>query len=78
MLSSPLLKKCLSMNIYIANFNSALTDNDLIALFTPYGQVQSAAIAIDGFTYQSRGFGDVGMYQSTTKYASTAFCHNNY
>ena len=49
------------MNIYIANFNTALTDNDLIALFTPFGHVQSAAIAIDGFTDQSRGFGYVNM-----------------
>lgn len=49
------------MNIYIANINTSLTNNDLVALFLPYGHVHSAAIAIDGFTDQSRGFGYVDM-----------------
>lgn len=49
------------MNIYIANLNTALTDNDLNDLFTAYGHVQSANIAIDGFTDKSRGFGYVNM-----------------
>jgi len=49
------------MNIYIANLNTNLTDSDLAILFAPYGQVQSATIAIDGFTDQSRGFGYVNM-----------------
>lgn len=49
------------MTIYIGNFNTTLTDNDLTALFTQYGQVQSASIAIDGFTDKSRGFGYVNM-----------------
>jgi RNA recognition motif-containing protein len=49
------------MNIYISNLDTNLTDNDLQALFAPYGQVQSATIAIDGFTDLSRGFGHVVM-----------------
>lgn len=49
------------MNIYIANLPTQLTDNDLNTLFASYGQVQSASIAIDGFTDQSRGFGYVSM-----------------
>src|SRR5687767_6266590 len=49
------------MNIYIANLHTALTDNDLNALFATYGQVSSATIAIDGFTDRSRGFGYVNM-----------------
>ncbi|ANE53050.1 RNA recognition motif domain-containing protein [Flavisolibacter tropicus] len=49
------------MNIYIGNLNTAITDNDLNDLFSVYGQVQSATIAIDGFTDQSRGFGYVNM-----------------
>lgn len=49
------------MNIYIANLHTALTDNDLNALFATYGQVNSATIAIDGFTDLSRGFGYVNM-----------------
>jgi RNA recognition motif-containing protein len=49
------------MNIYIANLSTVFTDTDLYNLFSPYGQVQSAAIAIDGFTDKSRGFGYVNM-----------------
>jgi RNA recognition motif-containing protein len=49
------------MNIYVANLNTSMSDEDLAALFTPYGQVESASIAIDGFTDLSRGFGYVDM-----------------
>ena len=49
------------MNIYISNLDTNLTDNDLLNLFKPFGLVQSASIAIDVFTDQSRGFGYVEM-----------------
>ena len=49
------------MNIYISNLDTNLTDTELHALFAPYGQVESATIAIDAFTDQSRGFGHVTM-----------------
>lgn len=49
------------MNIYISNFDVRLKNDDLKSLFTPYGEVQSAEIAIDGFTELSRGFGHVEM-----------------
>ena len=49
------------MHIYISNLDLNLKNEDLQNLFTPYGKVQSAAIAIDGFTDQSRGFGHVEM-----------------
>lgn len=49
------------MNIYIANLDTALTDIDLYNMFSPFGQVQSATIAMDGFTDKSRGFGYVNM-----------------
>ena len=49
------------MNIYIANLNLAFSDQDLAQLFTPFGTVEAATIAIDGFTDQSRGFGYVDM-----------------
>ena len=58
------------MNIYISNLDTALTDTDLANLFTPYGEVESATIAIDGFTAKSRGFGYVNMPDS--KEAQTA------
>lgn len=49
------------MIIHISNLDTAMTDSDLADLFSPYGQVQSAVIAIDGFTDKSRGFGHVEM-----------------
>lgn len=49
------------MNIYISNLHSNLTNNDLMNLFTPFGEVASAEIAMDVFTDQSRGFGYVEM-----------------
>ena len=49
------------MNIYIANLHSAISNEQLRDLFTPFGEVKSAEIAIDVFTNQSRGFGYVEM-----------------
>ncbi|HET7898563.1 MAG TPA: RNA-binding protein [Flavisolibacter sp.] len=49
------------MTIYVANFSTQLNNDDLKGLFTPYGEVASAEIAIDGFTDKSRGFGYVEM-----------------
>lgn len=51
------------MNILISNLDTQLKDEDLRALFTVYGEVDTAAIAIDAFTDQSRGFGYVVMPQ---------------
>lgn len=49
------------MNIYISNLDSQLNDGDLKSLFSTYGEVESAEIAKDVFTDQSRGFGYVEM-----------------
>ena len=49
------------MNIYIANLHSGVGNDELKALFSPFGEVKSAEIAIDVFTNQSRGFGYVEM-----------------
>lgn len=49
------------MNIYIGNFGTQFTDEELKNLFMPYGEVSSAEIAMDGFTETSRGFGYVQM-----------------
>jgi RNA recognition motif-containing protein len=49
------------MNIYISNLDSQFKDEDLKILFSSYGEVESAEIAKDVFTDQSRGFGYVEM-----------------
>ncbi|RYF87063.1 MAG: RNA-binding protein [Chitinophagaceae bacterium] len=49
------------MNIYIASFDIQWKNKDLETLFSPFGEVSSAAIEIDAFTDKSRGFGYVEM-----------------
>jgi RNA recognition motif-containing protein len=49
------------MNIYVANIDLQWKNEDLQNLFTAYGAVQSAEIAMDAFTDKSRGFGYVEM-----------------
>jgi len=49
------------MNIYVARFDIEWKDKDLETLFTPFGEVKSAAIEMDAFTDKSRGFGYVEM-----------------
>src|SRR5438067_4044842 len=49
------------MNIYIANFDTQLKNEDLKNLFASHGEVQSAEVAMDVFTNKSRGFGYVEM-----------------
>lgn len=49
------------MNIYVANLDSRVDDEQLKALFLPFGDVQSAQVVRDVFTDVSRGFGYVEM-----------------
>lgn len=49
------------MNIYVANLNFDLRDEDLKQFFIPYGEVSSAKIIMDKATGRSRGFGFVEM-----------------
>jgi RNA recognition motif-containing protein len=49
------------MNIYISNLNSSIQNKNLTDLFSSYGNVSSAEIALDVFTGVSRGFGYVVM-----------------
>lgn len=51
------------MNIRITNLDTQLRDNDLRNLFSAYGDVESAEVAMDAFTDLSRGFGFVEMPQ---------------
>jgi RNA recognition motif-containing protein len=49
------------MNIYVANLSFDIKDEDLKALFTPFGDVSSAKVITDKMTSRSRGFGFVEM-----------------
>lgn len=63
------------MNICISNLDTQLRGDDLRNLFTPFGQVETAEIAIDAFTDQSRGFGYVEMPQEEEARAAIAGLH---
>jgi len=49
------------MNIYVSNLAYGLTDADLRAAFTPFGEVEGVRIIYDQATGRSRGFGFVEM-----------------
>jgi RNA recognition motif-containing protein len=47
--------------IYVGNFSFSMTEQELRALFEPYGAIESASVATDRDTGRSRGFGFVSM-----------------
>lgn len=49
------------MNIYVGNLSYQATEDELRALFEPFGQVSSVALIKDKMTGQPRGFGFVEM-----------------
>ena len=49
------------MKIYVGNLSFNTADQELTALFTTYGQVESVRLIRDRATGQSRGFGFVEM-----------------
>lgn len=49
------------MNIYVGNLPFSFDDGQLSALFSQYGNVQSAQVITDRDTGRSRGFGFVEM-----------------
>ncbi|MBC9914984.1 RNA recognition motif domain-containing protein [Chitinophaga varians] len=49
------------MNIFVGNLSSQTTEQQLTALFSPFGIVQNAKIIMDNYTDRSRGFGFVEM-----------------
>jgi RNA recognition motif-containing protein len=56
------LLKLKTMNIYVGNLSWSMTEQDLLDLFTPYGEVASAKIVTDKFNNnRSKGFGFVEM-----------------
>jgi cold-inducible RNA-binding protein len=58
--------------LYVGNLNSDATGTFLSELFTPYGTVESARIAIDRETGSSKGFGIVEMKAEQEAVAATA------
>ena len=53
------------MNIYVGNLPYSATEEDIRALFEPYGQVTRANIVMDRDTGRPRGFGFVEMANDT-------------
>ncbi len=49
------------MNIYVGNLPYNLTEDDLKAAFSEFGEVSSASIIMDRMSGQSKGFGFVEM-----------------
>ncbi|NIV91846.1 RNA-binding protein [candidate division KSB1 bacterium] len=49
------------MNMYIGNLAYTVTEDDLKALFSEYGEVESVNIITDRYSRQSKGFGFVDM-----------------
>ena len=49
------------MNIYVGNFSYDISEEQLKAIFDPFGHVGTVKIIKDKFTGQSRGFGFVEM-----------------
>jgi RNA recognition motif-containing protein len=49
------------MNIYVGNIAHEATEDDIRALFSSYGGVESVSIITDRFSGESRGFGFVEM-----------------
>ncbi|GAO43181.1 RNA recognition motif domain-containing protein [Flavihumibacter petaseus] len=49
------------MNMYVSNLGYQVQENDLLKLFSQYGEVTSARVITDRETGRSRGFGFVEM-----------------
>lgn len=49
------------MNIYVGNLPFEATEDEIRAMFEPFGQVTSVALIVDKFTNRPRGFGFVEM-----------------
>ena len=47
--------------IYVGNFSFSMTEQELPAMFEPFGAIESATVATDRDTGRSRGFGFVQM-----------------
>src|ERR1700728_938515 len=57
----PSRSSAVGKKLYVGNLTYNVNETDLEALFTPFGQVQSAQIIVDRDTNRSKGFGFVEM-----------------
>lgn len=58
------------MDIFVGSIPFKFKDQDLIDLFSPFGEVISAKIVIDKATRQNKGFGFVEMKNANNGYAA--------
>ncbi|MBJ9984245.1 RNA-binding protein [Acinetobacter sp. S40] len=49
------------MKILVRNLERSITEQDLLELFQPFGQVESCVLVMDTATGKSKGFGFVEM-----------------
>ncbi|NLR82746.1 RNA recognition motif domain-containing protein [Chitinophaga eiseniae] len=49
------------MNIFVGNLSSQTTEQQLTALFSPFGMIRSTKVIMDNYTGRSKGFGFVEM-----------------
>lgn len=60
------------MNIYVANLENSIDNDQLKEVFSSYGEVLSAEVVKDVFTGASRGFGYVSMEKEAAQKAIEA------
>ncbi len=53
------------MNIYVGNLPYSLSEDDLKAAFSQFGEVSSVSIIMDRMSGQSKGFGFVEMPENS-------------
>ena len=63
------------MRIFVGNIVFTATEEDVTALFTPYGQVSRVVIATDRETGRPRGFAFVDMPDATQAQAAITALH---
>jgi RNA recognition motif-containing protein len=51
----------MATRIYVGSLSFSTTDDQLLQLFSTYGEVTEATVAVDRYTTQSKGFGFVQM-----------------
>jgi RNA recognition motif-containing protein len=64
------------MNIFVGNLSSETTEKHLEGLFTPFGEVRSVKIIVDGYTRRSRGFAFVEMPERSHAETAIEKLHN--
>lgn len=62
----------MASKLYVGNLSFNTDNAALEAMFTPFGHVQSASIAVDRMTNRGRGFGFVEMETDTEAQAAIA------